>query len=536
MGVLLGCCFSASALNPRFDLDQYAHTSWTVREGYFNGIITSIAQTADGYLWLGTEFGLLRFDGTKTVSWQSQVKDKIPGSDIRSLLASRDGRLWIGTREGLASWKDGKLTVYSALAGHGVTSLLEDQEGTVWAVATAIPTSMLCAIQSGRTQCYGEDGSLPYPITSLYEDNKGNLWVGGGGRTGLWRWKPGPPERYPMPEPRALIDGDNGAILIAMSTGITQLVNGKATPYPLPVACQFAPNKLLRDRDGGLWIGTAGRGLLHVHRGRTDLFTQSDGLSGDVVESLFEDREGNIWVSTSNGLDRFHDVAVSTISIKQGLSSTAVWSVLAARDGSVWLGTIDGLNKWINGQNTIYRARRTEATSSDAKPDHGGVLDSVREITDSGLPDNYLESLFQDSAGRVWVSTRKGVAYFDNGRFVPVSAVPTGLVNSIAGDGSENLWISHQSAGLFYLHRGSIVKRIPWAALRHKDWATTLIPDPLQGGLWLGFYQGGVTFLKDGQVRASFTSSMDWVRAASMVFSSIGMVHSGPQLKAGSVG
>ena len=81
------------------------------------------------------------------------------------------------------------------------------------------------------------------------------------------------------------------------------------------------------------------RGLLHVHQGRTDVFAQSDGLSGDFVQSLFEDREGNIWVATSDGLDRFRDFAVPTISVKQGLSNAAVWSVLAARDGSVWLGT-----------------------------------------------------------------------------------------------------------------------------------------------------------------------------------------------------
>jgi ligand-binding sensor domain-containing protein/two-component sensor histidine kinase len=434
------------------------------------------------------------------------VGEHLPGNYIRSLLVSRDGRLWIGTKEGLASWKDGKLTHYADLAGHAVPSLLEDREGTVWAAGFAIPIGRLCAIQSGSTQCYGEGGSFGRGMLSLFEDSGGNFWALGA--TGLWRWKPGPPKLYSMPEPRALIEGDNGALLIAMSGGISQFVEGKAEAYPLPGAArQFTPNKLLRDRNGGLWIGTGDRGLLHVHRGRTDLFTQSDGLSSDVIESLFEDREGNIWVSTSNGLDHFHDFAVPTISVKQGLSSAAVWSVLAARDGSVWFGTIDGLNRWKDGQITIYRKRRAQAMNGGATRDQRGTLGALREINDSGLSDDYLESLFQDGGGRIWVSTRRGVAYFENGRFISVSAVPAGLVNSIGGDGTGNLWISHQNYGLFRLPGGNMVERIPWARLGRNDWAATILSDPLRGGLWLGFFQGGVAFFKDGQVRESYAGS-----------------------------
>ena len=181
-----------------------------------------------------------------------------PASYIRSLLAARDGRLWIGTDEGLASWKDGKLTHYPELAGQSVVTLLEDREGTIWAGGWAAPTGRLCAIQSGSVQCYGEDGSLGHGVLSLYEDSGGNLWAGAA--TGLWRWKPGPPKLYPMPAPEiaALIEGDNGALWIAMRGGIRQLVDGKAEAYPLPgVGRQFKATRLLRDRDGGLWIGTA---------------------------------------------------------------------------------------------------------------------------------------------------------------------------------------------------------------------------------------------------------------------------------------
>src|SRR3984957_11750821 len=334
LGIFLACCPDAFALNPSLAINQYAHTAWTIREGFFKGAISSIAQTPDGYLWLGTEFGLLRFNGVRRVPLQPLAGEHLPESSIRSLLAARDGRLWIGCAEGLASWKVGKLTQYAELAGQLVDTLLEDREGTVWAGGYAIPSGRLCSIQSGSVQCYGKDGSFGQWVESLYEDSGGSLWAAA--PAGLWRWKPGPPKLYPIPAPgvthsQAVIEGDGGALLIAIQSGMRQLVDGKAEAYLLPGAMrQFSPHMLLRDGNGGLWIGTTDRGLLHVHEQRTDLFELSDGLSGDCITALFEDREGTIWVATSDGLDRFRDFAVPTISVKQGLSNAFVWSVLAA--------------------------------------------------------------------------------------------------------------------------------------------------------------------------------------------------------------
>src|ERR1700682_1264319 len=140
LGILLACCPCASALNPSLDINQYAHTAWSVREGFFKGIINAIAQTRDGYLWLGTEFGLLRFDGVRYVPWQPPTGQNLPRNYVPSLLAARGGRLWIGPAEGLASWKDGQLTRYAELAGQSISALLEDGEGTVWAGGHAAPT------------------------------------------------------------------------------------------------------------------------------------------------------------------------------------------------------------------------------------------------------------------------------------------------------------------------------------------------------------------------------------------------------------
>ena len=131
LGFLVVWCPSAFALDPSLDISQYAHTAWKTREGFFKGAIDAIAQTPDGYLWLGTEFGLLRFDGARSVPWQPPTGEHLPSDLIRYLLAARDGTLWIGTLKGLASWKDNKLIMYQELADRMVASIIEDHEGTV---------------------------------------------------------------------------------------------------------------------------------------------------------------------------------------------------------------------------------------------------------------------------------------------------------------------------------------------------------------------------------------------------------------------
>src|ERR1700751_5337710 len=112
---ILVSCACAYSLDPSLDVNQYAHTAWKIREGFATGTIHQIAQTPDGYLWLATESGLLRFDGVRAVPWQPPQGEHLPSNDIRGLSAGRDGTLWIGTAKGLASWKDGKLTHYFEL-------------------------------------------------------------------------------------------------------------------------------------------------------------------------------------------------------------------------------------------------------------------------------------------------------------------------------------------------------------------------------------------------------------------------------------
>ncbi len=318
--------------------------------------------------------------------------------------------------------------------------------------------------------------------------------------TGLWRWKPGPPKLFRginFSAANTLAEDHHGGILVpSASGGLSRFLDGKADPYRL-LPTDKVIRKLFEDRDGGLWCGLHGHGLLHLHQGRTDIFSQSDGLSGNDILALFEDREGNIWVATTEGLDRFRDFAIPAVTEKQGLSSSDIVSVLAARDGTVWMGNTDGLNHLNNGQITIYRKRRP----APALP--GEMRKEVREVVDNGMPDNSVGSLFEDHQGRIWVSSRHGVAYFENGRFHPISSVPGGVVHSMAGDSAGNVWISDEHHGLFHVQDERLVEQIPWARLGHADDALAL-PDLSGGGLWLGFWRGGVAYFKDGQIRATF--------------------------------
>jgi signal transduction histidine kinase/ligand-binding sensor domain-containing protein len=486
--LLLACCPHALALNPALDVSQYAHMSWKVRDGFVKGAIFSIAQTPDGYLWLGTEFGLVRFDGVRRVVWEPLPGQHLPSNRIFSLLTAHDGTLWIGTSKGLVSLKDGKLTEYPELAGQNIRAqMLEDHEGTVWAGGLAFPPpGKLCAIHNGSVHCYGQDGSLESGVRGLFEDHDGNLWVAV--QDGLWRWKPGAPRFYPAQGPgngiQGLAESDDGALLFGPRNGISRLTGGKIEAYPLPKNVpQFTISRMLRGRDGNLWIGSEDRGLVHVERGKTDVFTQADGLSGDFIQALFIDRENTIWVATDGGLDRFREFAVPTLSLNQGLSNASVLSVLADRDGSVWLSTRRGLNRWNNGTITIFG-------NSGAN----GLLNG-----------NYVGSLFQDSRGRIWASTLQEFGYLENGRFLAAKNMPGGPVYSIT-ENPSGLWVANKNNGLIHLLQGGRIQQTPWAQLGHKVYALALAVDPLQRGLWLGFYDGGIVYLADGRVRAYSTA------------------------------
>ena len=481
---MLAWCSGASALNPGLDISQYAHTAWKIRDGFAKGTILSVAQTPDGYLWLGTELGMLRFDGVRPVPWQPPPGQSLPSSTIRALLATRDGALWIGTDAGLARWKDRTLTRQELFAGRFVANLLEDHEGSIWATTFFNGKWTLCQIRPTDAECYGNNGGPGAGAISVYEDRTGQLWVGTvGPGNGVWRWKPNSPKFYILPQQangiRGLAEDADGA-LVSLDSGVYRFIDGGTVlAYRFPASTREAQfSTLLHDRDGGLWLGSStGGGLVHFHGGLTDAFASSDGLSGDAVYKLFQDREGDIWVATTEGLDRFRDITVATYSVKQGLTTAQVDSILAARDGSIWMSSVR-LIRWSHGQVTSP----LQPTSVDA-----------------------AKSIFQDSLGRVWVSTPNEIGYLEGNRLVTLKGVGGSPSRWIAEDVDANLWIANVNLGLFRTSirtGGSDLTR--WDKLNRGSSAVAMAADRSLKGVWLGFRPDGLVYFADGQVRASY--------------------------------
>jgi len=292
---------------------------------------------------------------------------------------------------------------------------------------------------------------------------------------------------------RGFIDDVGGALLVASPGGLRRFAEGRFEPYPIPgVRGRFRAQHILRDRDGALWIGTYGDGLVHVHQGRTDVLTRLGGLSGDRVHDLFEDREGNVWVLTDSGLDRFRDLAVATYADNNRLSSIDGGPVLVANDGALWFQSPEGVSRWKDERLIVYGKR-------DASTVNGRL---AREVTGTGLPRG-LGNLFQDDRGRIWIASLTGFGYLDRDKYTVVHRFSDGVGGAIVGDGRGGLWLSAQ-IGLFQVTAQDAVTRIPWEALGNRGPAFALAPDPERGGLWLGFFTGGVAYFEDGQIRVTY--------------------------------
>ena len=406
---------------------------------------------------------------------------------------ARGGGLWIGTRRGLSHWSGDRIETYptgEGANGSGVAAILTDRNGRVWVATTGFHSGRLCRMEPAGLHCYGPAEGFPdRAVFSLLEDRLGNLWFGGVG--GLYRWNAAKAESFPLHEPTAMIRsitrGNDDEVIAAASDGdpLKQVVGSNLEKYGIqPGPGRFQVRVLLSDRDGALWIGMGGQGLLHAYKGHVDRYTRTDGLSGDVVINLFEDREGNIWVATDRGLDRFRALPVVTLSKREGLSQDTARSVFASKDGSVWIGTDHGLNRVREGSVTVYD-------------------------TGNGLPSNVIYALTEDHGGTLWAGTRYGLAYFRNGRFHSLDSSAELKTRSIAAGAEEpdgTLWFSDLEHGLIQLRDLKITAVLPWSLFGNRQ-IYALEPDSKNQGLWIGFLQGGIAYCNKGKVTRRYEAS-----------------------------
>jgi ligand-binding sensor domain-containing protein len=301
--VLLVSAKSLVALDPALALSQYLRTSWTQEEGADLPGVQAIAQTPDGYLWLGTSTGLIRFDGMRFVHWEPHAGEALPGNDIRCLIASGRRGLWIGSALGISRLDRGHLTAYPAAdrwLGGAVVAMLEDRLGRLWMLGQGPAGSTLGAILPGDSfQIYGQRDGLPVQrVRTIFEDRQRVFWLGTS--SGLCRWSPGSPAdclSIPYVNVLSLVDDANGGLLIGddLSGSIQRLSNGVLQPAIAQAGyTSVVPKVMLRDHDGNVWLCTLGQGLLRLRDGRLERFTRRDGLSSDMINTLSEDREGEL--------------------------------------------------------------------------------------------------------------------------------------------------------------------------------------------------------------------------------------------------
>src|SRR5271168_3104024 len=427
-----------SALDTSRQISQYGHTAWRIEDGVFAGTPNAMAQTTDGYLWIGTQAGLMRFDGVRFVAWKPPAGNELPSSRINSLLGARDGSLWIGTSTGLARWRNGNLTNYKD-ASASIMAILEDRAGTIWIARANLSDTKgpLCKVTDTGLRCYGRDDGVAVPYgVALANDSLGNLWLAGGPMVS--RWQPGSAGTYISPglDPAEIFNGvlalagaPDGSVWVGLvesgkGGGLQQIAQGAWKPFVTPEfdGRTLEVTALLLDRDGSLWVGTLNQGIYRIQGNKVDHFRSSDGLSGDAVTRLFQDREGNIWIATTSGIDNLHDLRVASFSTRQGLSADQVDSVLASRDGTVWIG---------NYNLDVLRS---------------GKISSIRPR--NGLPGRRMTSLLEDRAGRLWVGVDEDLSVYERGNFRRIpkrGGRLLGAVRAMTEDVDGSSWVATNS-------------------------------------------------------------------------------------------
>ncbi|MEJ0087959.1 MAG: histidine kinase [Pseudomonadota bacterium] len=485
---------AAFALDPTKAITQYGHSMWTLDAGLLPGTPTSMAQTTDGYLWVGTRTGLVRFDGVRFVPFSPPQGEALRSSRILSLLGSADGSLWIGTRAGLDRWHGGHVTNYKDSPG-SINDIVEDRAGKIWFTSMNVRAAKgpLCAVTGDQVECHGISDGVPLEeAQEISLDSQGNLWTVSSRQ--LMRWKEGAsrtwlPAELPASSAQKLIDvvqsialGKNGEVWVggtqpSRGLGLLHLQGDELRSYVTPEfdGRKLSVSPLLVDSNNALWIGTQDDGLYRLHEGKVSHFGRTDGLSGDTLQSMFEDHEGTLWVLTTRGLDAFRDLRVTSITSREGLSAELANAVLAARDGTVWINAWHSLDAWRDGKMTSLDPRH-------------------------GLPGDEVTVLFEDPAGALWVGVDDEVHVFEGGKFKPVrqpDGSPIGFAQSIVADAQGDVWVLTRPDRLFRTRDRKVVESIPWPtpgfALRGS------VADAAEG-IWLPRANGDLTRIRRGKL------------------------------------
>jgi signal transduction histidine kinase/ActR/RegA family two-component response regulator/streptogramin lyase len=507
----------ANALDPAKFVRQYVHRSWDIDEGLPGSSVSGLVQTDDGYLWIGTRNGLVRFDGARFTVFNRMNTPAFKSNVITVVYKAGNDVLWIGTDNGLVRLEQGAFTRYSVedgLASNFVTSVAVGPDSRV-VVATARGLARQFSDSPVRFSNLG--GSEPGFTGRVFFDREGRLNFGSLRRAS--RLVDGKLESLTLLNPPAGLlltsayEDRDGGIWFGTSAGLRRLNGTTIEPFgpPLPGA---AINDILVDHDGSIWVGLDGAGIARLRGNKTkwEFYTAKQGLSNDFVQVLFEDREHNIWAGTSGGgLNNFYVGKFTAFGIAEGLPGDIVYAILGDRQGNPWGGTNNGLLHVgpagivsftpENGLGSRRAQALHESSDGSVWVAHPRGVDRIRNgkvikapFDTGGL--GSVTALLEDRAGRLWMGSSQGFFRADGAALTKIDGV-TGVM-SLLLDRNGDVLVGLRNAGLMRFH-GGIPSRLTVKDGLADDTVTALHQDA-DGTLWIGTGAGGLHRLKDGNL------------------------------------
>lgn len=475
---LLGMAFagSASLYAGSYELNnvltQYVQTSVTSHNGLPQNSVHTIAQSDDGYLWFGTEEGLVRYDGNRTMVFDRHGNPDLLDNNIVSVCNAEDGSLWAGTPSGVAHFRGGRFVSHTVAQSVTVRGVVCDAQGAVW-VGT---DRGLYTVSGNGTMLRPVPGTgLGFQVNGMVQGRNGQLWLAM--ETGLTGIEGGMVRHYgkaeglPQAPIRAIAAAVDGSLWLAFDSEILHWnggVLGRLSLSRFPGRPDVTA--LLEDSSGKLWIGFRHNGLAVVQNGQISRYTGRDVLQSDDVMTLRQDRDGNLWVGfADSGVVGFHAGLFNTVGDREGLSENSTWVALAARDRSIWAGTNN------KGLDHLLPDGRVEHVNGS-----------------HGLPPGQVGALFEDADGSLWAGSETGDLTHIEGRRLSVYRNParanTSLRCILRGPGGDLYLLYHAENGLVRFHNG----RFETVAQNVPGQPTFALAAP-DGSLWIASSHGGVS-------------------------------------------
>jgi len=510
-------------LDPGKPPSQYSQASWQVSDGLPDNFVQALLQTRDGYLWVGTNEGLVRFDGMQFTVFDTRNTPALRHNSVVTLCEDRTGALWIGTSGGgIAVYRDGRFIrtydTWNGLSNNYIRSIYQDRQGRIW--ITAHGGGLLC-LRDDKFEAINTAHGLPSDsLRTVFQDASGALWIGTdehgvcvmrGNSLRCFGFQDG----LRSNQIRAFHQDGQGRIWVGTRAGGLHTFEGgrfrhvKLTPR-IPGG---AVRAILQDRHGNLWVGTEGAGLIRIRPGETARLTTREGLPHNFVRALLEDREGNLWVGTRGGLFRLRDRKVRSWTTTEGLVSDDVRTLLAEPSGRIWIGTRAGLSLLDRGvvrtiplsrewsRDTVRTLARTRDGAIWVGADTGLFRwknDIVVRILLPYSDQRGVKVLLAGRGGRLWIGLWDRLLRCEGTHCSDITArlglSPQGI-NALAEDREGNLWIGTEQ-GLVAVGRGGVSHFSSRDGLSH-DRVTCLYADR-EDALWVGT-RGGLTRWKDGR-------------------------------------